>query len=240
MPALTLYDTAKAIFRNYIFYFAHNINMKRCAVLCIIVAMTYIIFCGAAQNKTVYLTFDDGPSKKVTCSILDTLEKFDIKATFFVTGVNVLKNPDVLKKIHQKGHKIGLHTYSHVYKEIYKDPASLIADIEKCKKAVLKVLPDLDLNLYRFPGGSFFVGEEYKEAVKSKGYRFYDWNCTNGDCEISGPAENFAAYAEQTSMGKNKVIVLMHDTDAKAESAKSLPDIIKYFLDKGYKFGTLN
>ena len=100
--------------------------------------------------KTVYLTFDDGPSAH-TDQILEILKKNNIKATFFVIGIG--KNYNDYKKIIDHGHVLGLHTYSHEYKEVYANEESFFKDLYKIRDAV-KSTTGLDVKITRFPGGS--------------------------------------------------------------------------------------
>ena len=93
-------------------------------------------------SKIAYLTFDDGPSLKATPLILDILNEYDIKATFFVLGSMAENNPDMLKRIHEEGHKIGNHSYSHNYKYIYKSVDNFLEDC----KSFQKIIDDLKDN----------------------------------------------------------------------------------------------
>ena len=84
----------------------------------------------ALPGKKVYLTFDDGPSPN-TEKILDILDEYDVKATFFVTGYQAEKHPEWYKEIVDRGHTIGMHSYSHVYSDIYSSTDAIFADIDK-------------------------------------------------------------------------------------------------------------
>ena len=81
--------------------------------------------------KTMYLTFDDGPYMENTERVLEVLKKRNIKATFFLVGENVERNPEMAKRIAQEGHTIGIHCYSHDYKAIYESVDSYVEDFEK-------------------------------------------------------------------------------------------------------------
>lgn len=87
-----------------------------------------------SNNKIAYLSFDDGPSKTVTPQILKTLDKYGIKATFFVLGSMAEKNPSILKSIYSKGHSIGHHSYSHNYKYIYSSYNNFLGEINRTEK----------------------------------------------------------------------------------------------------------
>lgn len=195
------------------------------------------------SRKTAYLTFDDGPSRKVTPAVLKILSDYDIKATFFVVGKMVDANPDMLQRIHEEGHAIGHHSYSHNYNYLYKNVDNFVADLNKTDKAFKSALgPDFDTKLLRFPGGSFEKKKQkFVNYVEKLGYSSYDWNALNGDAEGHGLSKNKLVNRLKTSAkGKKEIIILMHDTDAKQTTAEALPEIIKHLIDEGYEFKTLD
>lgn len=85
------------------------------------------------QDKTLYLTFDDGPIPEITPWILDTLTKHNAKATFFCVGENIYKNPDIFKRLKAEGHQVGNHTYNHLKGWKYSDK-EYIQNVEKCQE----------------------------------------------------------------------------------------------------------
>lgn len=193
-------------------------------------------------KKVVYLTFDDGPSSKMTDQVLDILKEHDIKATFFVIGRNVEAYPEILKRIHSEGHGIGIHTYSHDYNKIYASPDALEKDIEACLRSVRKVLgEDFTTNIYRFPGGSFRSNKDiFIKRVEDMGYVYFDWNVLNGDAEGKNPSEEYLIKRfNETSKGFNIILSLMHDTNAKTNMPNTLPEIIERLKSEGYKFKSL-
>lgn len=195
------------------------------------------------SRKIAYLTFDDGPSRKVTPAVLKILSDYDIKATFFVVGKMVDANPDMLQRIHEEGHAIGHHSYSHNYSYLYKNVDNFVADLNKTDKAFKSVLgPEFETKLLRFPGGSFEKKKQkFVNHVEKLGYSSYDWNALNGDAEGHGLSKNKLVNRLKTSAkGKKQIIVLMHDTDAKQTTADALPEIIEHLIDEGYEFKTLD
>lgn len=200
---------------------------------------------GPKQNllkREVFLTFDDGPSSEITEKVLDVLKEEGVKATFFVIGKNVDAYPDILKRIHDEGHGIGIHTYSHDYNQIYASPDALQKDIEACLQSIRNVLgEDFSTILYRFPGGSFRKNKEiFIERVESLGYIYFDWNVLNGDAEGNNLSEDYLIKRfDQTSRGYNKIISLMHDTNSKGNTVSTLPRIIKQLKVEGYEFKSL-
>lgn len=188
------------------------------------------------QPKCVYLTFDDGPSSRVTPKILDTLEAEGVKATFFVVGRNAEGREDIVKRAAEEGHTIGVHSYSHDYGSIYSSPSALLSDIEKCNDVIERVTGKRS-EVYRFPGGSFGIKDELTAAVKRAGYRYEDWNASLRDAEIAGASpDRLFEEAVRSSAGKTKVVLLCHDSTDKTSTASALTDIICYFRGEGYKF----
>lgn len=195
------------------------------------------------DKKIAYLTFDDGPSAKSTPRVLDILKKYDIKATFFVVGNMIEYNPGILKRTYEEGHKIGNHSYGHDYKYLYANATNFMNDIYKNEELIKQVVGnDFDSKVIRFPGGSF---EKWKdpmlEAANEAGYRSFDWNALNGDAEGGTfPEAHLLNRLKNTVGGQKKVVILMHDTDAKASTANSLEDSIKYLISQGYEFRVLD
>ncbi|NLD18248.1 MAG: polysaccharide deacetylase [Tissierellia bacterium] len=193
-------------------------------------------------KKEVFLTFDDGPSSEVTEKVLDVLKEENVKATFFVIGKNVENYPEILKRIHEEGHGIGIHTYSHNYNEIYASPDALQRDIEACLKSIRNVLgEDFNTILYRFPGGSFRKNKEiFINRVEDLGYIYFDWNVLNGDAEGSNLTEDYLIKRfNETSRGYNILLSLMHDTNAKQNTVNTLPRIIQQLRAEKYEFKSL-
>lgn len=192
--------------------------------------------------KVAYLTFDDGPSTTVTPQILDILNEYDIKATFFVLGKMAEKNPDILKRIQAEGHSIGNHTYSHNYKYIYKNMDNFLGELNKTDEVFKSILgEEFATSLLRFPGGSFEkYKQKYKIAAEKLDYRVYDWNALSGDSEAKNVSvDKQISRLKQTTRGQKKLLVLMHDTYGKETTAKALPSMIDYLIENGYTFDKL-
>lgn len=189
-----------------------------------------------AKNKVAYFTFDDGPSTTVTPEILDILKEENVQATFFVIGSYAEKNPDLLRREKAEGHSIGNHTYSHDYNYIYASTDNFINDLKKCDTVITSIVGDHDRSLIRFPGGSF-NRQSYKQAAEASGYRYVDWNCLNGDAEVSlASVDRLLLRFNQTFGNQDKLIILMHDAPAKKTTPKALPQIIQTLKAKGYTF----
>ncbi|WP_315120424.1 polysaccharide deacetylase family protein [uncultured Clostridium sp.] len=191
------------------------------------------------DKKIAYLTFDDGPSAKITPQILDILKENNVKATFFVLGYMAEENPDVLKRARDEGHAIANHSYSHNYKQLYASTSNFLADIKKNEETIRGILGEYNSKVIRFPGGSFGK-HDFINAVKDAGYHSVDWNALNGDAEAQNvPKEKLVARLKETTLGQKKLYVLMHDAPAKQTTVQALQEIIDYLRDSGYEFGTL-
>lgn len=212
-----------------------------CAILLVFcgslaIGKSVITFADRDAEKVVYLTFDDGPSDRVTPKILDVLKDEKVKATFFIVGKNAEKRKYLLKREFDEGHTIGVHSHSHIYKEIYSSEESLLDDIDKCNNIIRNVTGKLS-NLYRFPGGSYGLSEKFISAVTAHGMQYVDWNASLRDAEIiDATPQQLYESAVATSSTSNRVVLLAHDTTTKTTTAEALRDIIHYFKDNGYAF----
>ena len=193
-----------------------------------------------STGKFAYLTFDDGPSTNVTPRILDILDEYKIKATFFVTGINANAHNDLIKQIYEKGHVIANHSYSHNYNAIYSSTTSLINEIQKTYDTIKKVIPSYDTKIFRFPGGSYGKDDSFKLAVAKENYVYFDWNALNGDAEgYLVSKDKLIERTKETVENQTSVIILMHDASVKTTTADSLSEIIEYLIDNEYEFRTL-
>ncbi len=187
-------------------------------------------------EKKIYLTFDDGPSDRVTPKILDILKEENVKATFFIVGKSAERRKYIVEREFNEGHTVGVHSYSHVYKEIYASKKNLIADIDKCN-ALIEEVTGKPSNVYRFPGGSHNLSQRLISAVTEKGLKYVDWNASFCDSEIINPKpEQLYKAALRTVSKPNNVVMLAHDTTDKTTTAEALRAVIRHFKEKGYSF----
>lgn len=196
-----------------------------------------------SDEKQVYLTFDDGPSKHVTPQVLDILDENDIKATFFVLGQYVDRNPEILRREFDSGHYIANHSYTHEYPILYESKDTVFDEFRRCEESIRNALgiPEFNTYLFRFPGGSSGgrykkVKSEARELFDTYGIAYTNWNCLTGDAAGSNTKEECLAEMIKTKGNQNSIILLMHDSENKTQTVEALPDIIKYFKDEGYVF----
>lgn len=186
-----------------------------------------------AKHK-VYLTFDDGPSAN-TEAILDILDEYQIRATFFVLGKEDETSKERLRMIYERGHTIGMHSYSHVYSEIYGSLEGFKADFWKSKQYLLDTL-GADCRFYRFPGGSSNTAsniniQECIDFLKEQGVEYYDWNIVSGDGSSRKlHKEEIVKNCTESIENYGTSIILLHDASSKTETVEALPEIIETIL----------
>lgn len=195
-------------------------------------------------RRVCYLTFDDGPSDK-TLEILDILDKYRIKATFFVIES---ENIEYVKKIYAAGHTIGLHTATHDYSVIYSGEDMFYKDITRLSDKIYELI-GVRPTLLRFPGGSSnTVSKNYCRGVMTRlvktvggrGYSYFDWNISSGDAECPPPSYTYIRNKVLASAAdKNSACILMHDSNDKATTVQALPEIIEGMMRMGYSIEPL-
>ncbi len=191
------------------------------------------------QPNTVYLTFDDGPSER-TLEILDILKDENIKATFFIIGKEGKKKKDIMRRIVNEGHTIGIHTYSHVYGNIYESVETYLSDFNKTFELIYETT-GVKPEIFRFPGGSInkynsLIYEEIIAEMLRRGFTYYDWNASDGDANSSATTYSIYNNTVQSSENKDRVILLMHDSLSKTYTVAALPQIIEYYKARGMQF----
>lgn len=192
----------------------------------------------AEEDKTIYLTFDDGPSDRVTPKILDVLAEEDVKATFFIIGRQALTRKPVIEREFNEGHTVAVHSFSHEYGKIYASKEALIEDIDKCNKIIKDITGEYS-SVYRFPGGSFGRSDEIISAVTKHGLRYVDWNASTRDAEIANATpDELLKSAISTAACPENIVLLAHDSTTKVATAEALKDIIRYFKARNYSFKT--
>lgn len=197
------------------------------------------------NQKVIFLTFDDGPSKNNTPKILDILNEKNVKATFFVIGYKVEVNKDIVIKLKENGMGILPHSYTHNYKNIYASPDNFLNDLNKCKKAIKDVTGDDNISFFRFPGGSdnSICKDKtlnlIKEKVENQGFSYIDWNICSEDATANIVSKKkILQSVTNEAKGIKYGVLLMHDAEAKVTTVEALPEIIDEFKNKGYTFKT--
>ncbi|MBR5753453.1 MAG: polysaccharide deacetylase [Clostridia bacterium] len=197
----------------------------------------------ADGSKVIYLTFDDGPGP-YTDKLLDILDEYGVKATFFVTNCC----PDYqacIAKEYRAGHAVAVHTYSHDYSRIYRSTSAYWADFNRMNDLVKKQTGKPTI-MFRFPGGSSnTVSRNYKSGIMTKlvrqagekGLTYYDWNVSCGDAGGADTSEEVYRNIVRAVKEQKKSIVLCHDV--KSYTVNAMDKTIRWCLDHGYTFEVL-
>ena len=172
--------------------------------------------------------------------ILDILDNYGVKATFFVNGHTGEVMEERYKAIVDRGHAIGIHTYSHDYYNVYGGLDKFEEEIVSLRKYILEVTGK-DTTLFRFPGGSSNTRTDdikpYIQWLNDNGYVYWDWNSSSGDASGTKPsaAQIVANCMEQADAGYKNLVILMHDTRPKDTTVEALPALIEALQARGYE-----
>lgn len=183
------------------------------------------------NTRKVYLTFDDGPSEN-TRAILDVLEKYKVKATFFVTGQSANSHPEWYQQIVDEGHTLGMHSYSHKYSEIYENVDNFGEDLLLLQD-FLEEITGSTPQFYRFPGGSSnTVSKEpmalYCDYLTDNGITYFDWNVSSRDAvSPMRSAEEIVENCTKNLENFDNAVILLHDASNKKSTVDALPQIIE-------------
>ena len=189
------------------------------------------------EGKVIYLTFDDGPGA-YTGYLLDVLKKYEVKATFFVIDTG---NYDMMRRIVEEGHSIGIHSVTHDYEEIYASPRAFFDDLYRMQ-GIIQAHTGVETTLMRFPGGSSNTVSRISEgimtllteAVQDAGFQYFDWNVDSND---AGGARKPGTVCRNVTNGaaQNQIsVVLQHDIHG--YSVDAVEDILLWGLENGYTF----
>ena len=190
------------------------------------------------NGKIVYLTFDDGPGS-YTEEILNILNKYNVKATFFVTN-QFSKFQYLIKKEYETGHTIAVHTYTHNYKTIYSSLENYMNDFNNMNQIIYEQT-GIYSKIFRFPGGSSNTISRFNKGIVTEiankmtelGYYYFDWNVDSMDTSTIDPNKIFENVINGMALNEYSV-VLMHDI--KKANIESVEKIVAYGLENGYTF----
>ena len=189
------------------------------------------------DEKVIYLTFDDGPSI-YTEDVLALLESYNIKATFFVCDNG---RPQLITKIHEAGHSIGIHCQTHNYDVVYKNEDAYFKDLYAMRDIIYEQTGEYT-TLVRFPGGSSNKVSSFNPGIMTRlaqqleqlGYQYFDWNVSAGDTKTKDTTEIVAKLKKETK-GKQYAVTLLH-SEYKKYSLDAIEEYILWALDNGYTF----
>lgn len=193
---------------------------------------------GNSKITSLALTFDDGPDLKYTPKILDILQKYNVKATFFVVGTQVIKYPDVFRRIIQEGHEIGNHSYQHL--KICELPAAQIKYQLNHNNEIIRQFGGKPEMIFRPPYGA--LDPASVETISRLGYHIILWTVDSLDWR--GLKERQVLSNVVPKLGRGKIILQHCAADSKLEdlqgSNEALPEIIKDAKLHGYRFVTIS
>lgn len=190
------------------------------------------------EGKVVYLTFDDGPSA-YTAELLDVLDAYDAKATFFVVGSG---GGNMMRQIVKRGHSIGIHAVNHDYGKLYASPEAYFDDLMKMQ-SIIYDNTGVKTTLMRFPGGSSNLVSRHScegimtfltQAVQDAGFQYFDWNVYSGDAGETKKTEKVVDNVIEGIQEHRVSIVLQHDIHK--YSVDAVEDILRWGKRNGYQF----
>ncbi|MCR5267358.1 MAG: polysaccharide deacetylase family protein [Lachnospiraceae bacterium] len=197
------------------------------------------------RPRKVYLTFDDGPSGH-TQEILDILDEYGVKGNFFVCATQNEDYQKYYKMILDRGHMLGLHSYTHVYEDIYASEEAFHEDVLAIRSFVSEHTDGYVATYYRFPGGSSNLHarislKSCEDWLKEQGLIYYDWNISTQDA--TNPMQSVDNIFHNATYGCERyeeVVILMHDLGNKDSTVEALPKIIEFYQDLGAQIGIID
>ena len=193
---------------------------------------------GSHEEKKIALTFDDGPDRKATLKIIDILNEFGIKATFFIIGENAYKYPSIVKSLYDNGHQVANHSWSH-NRPLSMDAEELLKEIDKTNAILNDILNFTDdyFHFFRPPYG--LLTTEQLNVLKKHGHTAVCWSIDSMDWYTSSAEDIEKCVVKSAHPG---AIVLLHSAggkDQRSSTIEALPGIIKELSKQGYKFVTI-
>lgn len=190
-----------------------------------------ILWRGEGEQKQIYLSFDDGPQRKLTNWLIDCLARYEARASFFLVGENILRYPDAMQALREAGHGLGNHGLRHLngWKSSVQD---YVADAEACRM----LLPKETAHFFRPPYGR--LGLRQKAALLKLGYRIVLWDILSADFDLHYPKEK--ALQKTLKLVEPGSIVVFHDNERFASRLQYLlPAFLDILSERGFRFVSL-
>jgi len=186
------------------------------------------------NSKELYLTFDDGPTPEITPWVLEQLQTYNAKATFFCIGNNIEKYPEILKTVIADGHSVGNHTFNHLKGWKYKSK-TYVDDVLKCE-ALLPKTNSSNLKLFRPPYGKFKTKQS--KQLQKLGYKIVLWDVLSFDWDAK--ISESQCFNTIINVSKKGSIIVMHDSLKASQNLKAvLPKVLKYYSELGFTFKSI-
>lgn len=193
------------------------------------------------EKKIIYLTFDDGPAGKVTKNVLDILKQESVHATFFLIGEQIKGQEDLVKRMYDEGHALGLHSMSHKRSHLYSSNESFLKEMLDTQEVINSIV-GIKPTILRFPFGCnnncYRISQSMVDLLHENNLKIYDWNTDSGDG--AHPGASPSTFIKNSRSDKDRVVLLMHCAYMSKNSVKALPHIIKYYKDNGYEFKAID
>ncbi len=196
-----------------------------------------VVWRGDTSHKCVYLTFDDGPKPEVTGPLLDILDRYKVKATFFWVGENVWRYPEMAREVVRRGHVVGNHTFNHLpgmknRRKLYCDNVYLSEDMMQHTLG-----PEWhSLHLFRPPYGRM---RQHQKRILKKDFTIVLWDLITHDYNPKYTCEQILAITKRYV--RNGSVIVFHDSlKAKKNVLSATPMVIEYLQKEGYEFRTLD
>jgi len=181
-----------------------------------------------SEDKKIFLTFDDGPIPEVTPWVLDQLDQFDAKATFFCVGENIHKHPEVFKEVVNRGHSVGSHTYNHL-NGWETDNLQYLLNVKKAAQLSHSIL-------FRPPYGKL---KPKQAQFLHKHYQIVMWDVLSGDFDQN--ITNEQVYKNVITNAVDGSIIVFHDSlKAKERMEYALPRVLEYYSERGFSFAAIH
>ncbi|WP_245604632.1 polysaccharide deacetylase family protein [Paucisalibacillus globulus] len=184
-------------------------------------------------GKIVYLTFDDGPHPIASKEILNLLDQYEAKATFFMLEPNMKRNKEVVKNMKEKGHTLGVHGVTHDVSKVYKSPENFVNEMNHAIDSIHEI-SGIDTHLVRAPYGSKpYITSKFKEASDNDNFILWDWNVDSRDWQLTNGdfVENTITQVNQL-VGKEPIVILLHE---KETTSAHLEELLQYLTSNGFK-----
>ena len=180
------------------------------------------------SEKVIYLTFDDGPNPEVTPQVLDILDEFEAKATFFCVGENVMKYPEIFQKVKHRGHAVGNHTFNHV-KGTEKTVKVYVDNVGKAHEYIHS-------KLFRPPHGRITLSQVNKLKAD---FKIIMWDFITYDFDRQVTSTEILKEVKIRS--RNGSVVIFHDSlKARKNVLEALPEALRYWKKEGYEVKALH
>ena len=192
-------------------------------------------YIGNTEEKVLYLTFDAGYENGCTAQILDVLKANDVPAAFFLVGIYIEKNPDLVKRMAREGHIVGNHTMHHYDMSKLSDKAAFSKELTDLENLYRDTVGSEMPKFYRPPQGIY--SEENLKMAQELGYKTVFWSLAYVDWKNDSQPTKEEAFQKLLPRTHNGAVVLLHSTSK--TNAEILNELIGKWKEQGYRFGTL-